>query len=191
MMDEILLALTPVADTFDTLSIPFFIGGSVAAASYDVKRATNDIDLIADVREEHAQPLDTRLSADYYADAQMIRDAVRRKASFNFIHFGTGLKVDVFLLKNTPYMQMQMQRRMPGVLVPGGRAFPFASPEDTILAKLDWYRIGGEISDRQWNDITLLLDAKRGALDLAYMRQWAQQLGLTALLDRAFTATSM
>ncbi len=188
---QILSALTPVGDAFDALGIPYFIGGSVAAASYDVKRATNDIDLIADVREEHAQPLDDRLSANYYADAYMIRDAVRRKTSFNFIHFDTGLKVDVFLLKNTPFMQSQMQRRRLNEIFPGGRAFPVASPEDVILAKLDWYRIGGEVSDRQWTDITNLLDVRRGTLDLDYMRHWAAQLTLTDLLERAFTATGM
>lgn len=26
------------------------------------------------------------------------------------------------------------------------------SPEDTILAKLEWSRMSGEVSDRQWRD---------------------------------------
>jgi hypothetical protein len=26
----------------------------------------------------------------------------------------------------------------------------FASPKDTIIAKLEWYRMGGEVSERQW-----------------------------------------
>jgi len=169
MLEEIDRALVPVADAFDALSIPYFVGGSVALSFYSALRATNDIDLIADVRFEHAVPLEVRLRGAYYADAQMIRQATARLSSFNFIHFETNLKIDVFLLKNTPYMQQQMQRRQISTpLVPGGRTFPIASAEDTVLAKLDWYRIGGEMSDRQWNDIKAHLPQgrlpKRGIL---------------------------
>ncbi len=186
MRDTIVEALTPVADAFDALSIPYFIGGSVAALFYQVERATNDIDLIAEVRPEHATPLEARLGNDYYADAQMIRQAVMRRSSFNFIHFATGLKIDVFLLKDTPFMHQQMQRRrLSQSIVPGGRAFPVASAEDTILAKLDWYRIGGGTSERQWTDIKNLLLSQDDALDYVYMVQWARQTGVGDLLSRA------
>ena len=83
---------------------------------YGTDRITNDIDLVADVREEHAAPLEARLGNDYYADAQMIRQAVQRRSSFNFISFDNGLKVDVFTLKPQPFMQEQMRRRRQGPL---------------------------------------------------------------------------
>ena len=39
------------------------------------------------------------------------------------------------------------------MLLEGTRPFNIASPEGAILNKLEWYRMGGEVSDRQWNDI--------------------------------------
>lgn len=185
MKDLILEALSPVADALDALSIPFYIGGSVATIFYNMDRATNDIDLLADMRVEHAIPLESRLIDAYYVDAAMIRQAVARHISFNVIHFGTGLKVDIFTLKAAPYPQEQMRRRIMAPLVSGGRLFPVAAAEDTILAKLDWYRIGGEMSDRQWNDIKGLLRNKDEDLDYLYMVQWAKQIGVSDLLSRA------
>jgi hypothetical protein len=63
------------------------------------------------------------------------------------------------------------------MLIQGTRVFYVASPEDTILHKLEWYRIGNEISDRQWNDILGVLKVRGKTLDLTYLRQWASQLG--------------
>ena len=63
--------------------------------------------------------------------------------------------------------------------------FFVASPEDTILAKLEWYRLGDEISDRQWRDILGVLAVQGDRLDLAYMRQWAATLDVSDLLERA------
>ena len=57
----------------------------------------NDVDVIANLREEHASRLRAELEADYYVDEESIRDAVRHRSSFNLAHFGTGLKEDVFV----------------------------------------------------------------------------------------------
>ncbi|MBA3826365.1 MAG: hypothetical protein H0X24_21000 [Ktedonobacterales bacterium] len=111
MIDRIIQALESITMVFDTLSIPYYIGGSVSAYQYGYQRATNDIDIIADIQEAQAYPLAMQLGNDYYADAEMIRDAIRRRSSCNFIHLSTGLKVDIFLLKDTPYTYEQMRRR--------------------------------------------------------------------------------
>ncbi len=60
-----------------------------------------------------------------------------------------------------------------------------ASPEDTILSKLEWYRMGGEVSDRQWRDILGVLKTRSGELDLGYLRTWAGELKVADLLERA------
>jgi hypothetical protein len=62
----------------------------------------------------------------------------------------------------------------------------FASAEDTVLAKLEWYRKGGCVSDRQWRDLLGVLKVQSAALDKSYMREWANTLGVTDLLSRAF-----
>jgi len=56
--------------------------------------------------------------------------------------------------------------------------------KDTVLAKLEWFRLGGESSERQWWDIVGVLKVTVGA-DRTYLRRWARRLGVTDLLERA------
>jgi len=60
----------------------------------------------------------------------------------------------------------------------------FASPEDTVIAKLEWYRAGAEVSDRQWNDISGVIKMQGANLNLEYMQERAKELGVSDLLDR-------
>ncbi len=186
MMPMIIAALEPITEVFDNLGIPYYVGGSVSAMEHGHIRYTQDIDLVADIKEVQAHPLAIRLRNDYYADGEMIRDAARRRTSCNFIHFGTNLKVDVFLLRDAPYPQEQMRRRQLARF-DDTHQYPIASLEDTILAKVDWYHLGGEVSDRQWNDLHALITRHADTLDLAYLFHWAAEIGLAELLDRALT----
>ena len=65
------------------------------------------------------------------------------------------------------------------------RKFSLASAEDVILNKIEWHAQGGRVSDRQWNDVLGVMKVQRDSLDLAYLRRWANQLGLSNLLDQA------
>jgi len=150
-----------------------------------VARATLDVDLVADLDESHAEPLAGALEGRFYVDAAAVREAIRHRRSFNVIHLETMFKVDVFVSHRTPYAREQFGRRAAEV-VSGEppRAACFASRKDIVLAKLEWYRMGG-VSDRPWQDILGVLRAHGHHLDWAYLRQWALQLGADALLTRA------
>ena len=65
-----------------------FISGAV----HGVIRATMDADIVADLRLEHITPLVNSLGDAFYADAESARQAIRRRASFNFIHLETMFK---------------------------------------------------------------------------------------------------
>ncbi|HUR27354.1 MAG TPA: hypothetical protein VM509_04155 [Planctomycetota bacterium] len=121
----------------------------------------------------------------------MIRDAAMRGASFNVIHLATMFKVDIFVATRDPMTQEEMLRREEHRLSNDdeARAF-FASAEDTVLQKLDWYRKGGEISERQWKDIIGVLRMQGSAVDVEYMKKWAAHLRVSDLLDRAITDSS-
>lgn len=54
-----------------------------------------------------------------------------------------------------------------------------------MLRKLEWYRDGGEVSDRQWADVLGILRLRSTELDRAYLDRWAPQLGVSDLLARA------
>ncbi|MCP4679802.1 MAG: hypothetical protein GY854_30785 [Deltaproteobacteria bacterium] len=117
----------------------------------------------------------------------MVADAIGRRGSFNVIHLATMIKIDVFVLKTREYDKLAFERMIPDTLEEGenARSFFLASPEDTILHKLEWYRAGGEVADRQWRDVLGVLKVQAKALDMDYMRHWAYKIDVDDLLDRA------
>lgn len=116
----------------------------------------------------------------------MIAGALQSGVSFNMIHKETMFKVDIFPLKNRPFDLSKLERRLAYELASElTRKAYIASPEDNILSKLEWYRLGGEISDRQWNDVLNVLKVQGANIDTAYLEKWAQKLGLFDLLVQA------
>jgi hypothetical protein len=186
-------ALEPVIDAFEALGISYHIGGSVASSAYGIARATLDVDIVADLREQHVRDLVGRLQGQYYIDEERVREAVRHRSSFNAIHLESMLKVDVFVLKGRPYDQIAFSRARKDTIEESEnlRQFFLASPEDLILNKLEWYRQGGEVSERQWNDVVGVLKVQQQALDFKYLQHWAAELGLTALLRRALCESAL
>jgi hypothetical protein len=143
-----------VVDALESLGVRCFIDGSLASSVHGVVRTTMDVDLVADLSTKHVEPLVRRLGDAFYADDAIIRDAIRHDDSSSVIHLGTMFKVDVFVRSRRPFDRVQFERRVLQTLAgEPERAVYVASAEDTILAKLEWYRMGGEISDRQWTDV--------------------------------------
>ncbi len=187
MISDVLSSMIPVVEAFEQLGVVYYVGGSVAALAHGIYRATADVDIVADVRMEHVRPLVTLLQGRYYIDADMIRDAIRHRSEFNMLHLQTMFKVDIFLPKSRLFDQ-QVLRRVQQQPLPdeeNTRLFYLESPEDVILTKLEWYNMGGGVSDRHWNDILGVLKVQGNALDFAYLRHWAKELGVTEQLARA------
>jgi hypothetical protein len=188
MKDPLIIrALGPVIDALDALGIPYQIVGSVASSAYGIARSTLDVDLTADMSDRQVRPLFERLQSAYYIDEDRIRDAAERRSSFNAIHLESMVKIDVFIVKSEAYDQAAFARRRTENLGEDmtPRLLSIASPEDVILYKLDWYRAGGCISERQWNDVLGVLKVQHVSLDIEYMHKWAAALNLTDLLLRA------
>lgn len=183
----ILQALAPVVQAFQKLGISYHIGGSVASSAYGIARATLDVDLVADLSEHRIEPLVQCLQELYYIDEDRVRDAVRRRSSFNIIHLASMIKVDVFVLKSRPYDRIAFSRARIEHIdeAKPDQGYRIASPEDVILSKLDWFRQGEGVSERQWNDILGVLKVQRDSLDMQYLWQWAAELELSDLLQRA------
>ncbi len=173
----------------DRLDIPYLVSGSVASSVHGVARATRDIDVLVDIRANQVDPLASALSGHFYADANMMREAVLAKRSFNLIHYATAYKFDLFPAPSDAYTQAQFNRRQTGRFPVDNEEvrFQVASPEDSILSKLVWYRSGAEVSDQQWRDVLGVVHVQRDRLDLEYLRKWAPQLGVGDLLDRALS----
>jgi hypothetical protein len=184
-------ALEPLVRVFDDLGIGYSVVGSVASSAHGVPRTTLDVDLVADLPERLVQPLVAAITADYYVDEDAAIDAVRRRSMFNAIHTSTVIKVDVYVLSDRPFDRESFARRAPTRLDPDDdRTFPADTAEDVILHKLEWYRAGGEASERQWNDLVTVMRVQGPALDRAYVDRWASTLGLDDLLARAYRDAS-
>lgn len=171
----------------DKLEIPYSVGGSVASSAHGVPRMTMDVDLVADLRQEQVADLAALLQPEFYADAITIADALTRGRAFNVIHIGSAYKFDLFPLRKDEYSRTEFARRkFTGIrsLGPEPIECAVATPEDTILRKLEWYRAGGETSERQWNDVRGVLKVSGERLDLVYLRHWAKYLKVDDLLER-------
>ena len=178
-----------LAAVFVELEVEYLVGGSVASSVHGVPRATNDVDLVARLAGRHVDAFVAALRSDFYVDADMIHDAIRRRASFNVVHLATMLKADVFVFDGSAQAQAELSRKQAIEVVVGEPAVWFSSPEDIVLQKLAWYRKGNEVSERQWTDVLGVLQVSGPRLDLAYLNYWAAQLGLTSLLERAWAMT--
>lgn len=175
-----------LAQSLEKLCIVYWIGGSLASSIYGLPRSTQDIDLVAELKEEHVNDLVAALENDYYIDSQAVRRAVRSHRSFNVIHLDTMYKADIFVLGTDAYSQVEKQRRKLELLGKGPEApaVYFCSAEDIVLQKLRWFRKGGGTSERQLEDVQNVLKVQANTLDYRYLRHWATELGVTELLNR-------
>lgn len=174
-----------VTDVLERMGISYAVGGSMSSSVHGIMRSTMDVDIVADLQLQHIPAFVTALSKEFYADDEMIRDAIEHHSSFNLIHLETAYKVDVFIPKQRVFDQLQLQRRMPSLIMTNpDRTVYVTSPEDIILSKLEWYRMGGEVSERQWRDILGVMKTRSGQLDLAYLRKLAKMLKVDDLFER-------
>ncbi len=179
--------LRQIIAALDRCAIPYAVGGSVASSYHGSPRATNDVDLLAELLPAQAQVFAQELGPDFYADPDMIRDALFNGRSFNVIHLKTTYKFDFFPVAGDPFGAGQVARRVAvhSDLLGEPLDFAIASAEDIILAKLAWFRKGGCVSARQWNDVLGVVRIQGGRLDRAYLDEWAARLGVLELLDEA------
>ncbi len=183
---DFLAALTPVADCFEALGVRYYVTGSLASSAHGIARASLDVDLVAELESGHVESFVRCLGSGYYLPHDHIRAAVNERRSFNLIHLATMFKVDVFVARRRPFDAQAVDRARPQAFDASAdaRKVPVATAEDTVLAKLEWFRRGGETSERQWWDIVGVLKVARDG-DRVHLRLWADALGVADLLERA------
>jgi hypothetical protein len=175
-----------VAEVLEKMGIPYCVCGSLASSLLGEWRSTRDVDLLADIKGKQVRPLSEALQSDFYAEEHSMIQAVKLRRSFNVIHSETLYKVDLFVSKGTEFEKKQLERRQLRSVNPEDQKTAyFATPEDTILAKLAWYRLGNEISDQQWRDVMGVVKLQRGKLDLEYLRHWSAELNVSDLFADA------
>lgn len=187
MLDDPIQVILLVVACMGKLNIPYLISGSLASSIYGIARATRDVDIVADMKEKDIKNFKENLKDEFYVDEEMIKEAIQHRSSFNIIHLESMFKIDVFILKLDTFSIEEFKRRKKVVinLSPEKTAY-IATPEDTILSKLEWFRQGGGISDTQWGDVAGILKVQKSHLDIEYLQHWAHKLHLIDLLKKSF-----
>jgi hypothetical protein len=178
------------ARLLEDLGIRYVVVGSFASSARGQPRATIDADIVAEVTRAHAHILAERLAGEYYADEDAIRHAVLEHGMFNAIHLESMFKVDVYVSSPGGFDQEQLLRRLPEHVKPDSTDPVYvATAEDTVLAKLVWFRKGAGVSEKQWFDVLGVLGIQKGQLDIGYLSKWAAILGVSDLLEKAISET--
>ena len=140
-------------------------------------RFTDDIDIVVELKSEKIDRLARDLlqvSKASYADANMMRDALRHRGEFNFIDGASGVKVDFWVSKEDEFNRNRFARKVMKKIL--GKDISFISPEDLILAKLRWQQISP--SSKQLEDVESIFKISGEKLDRKYLAQWAEKLGV-------------
>lgn len=178
-----------VIATLERLRLRYFVTGSTATIFFGEPRFTNDIDLVVDLPAERIGELCAAFPADaFYLEEESVRRAVRNRGQFNIIHPASGLKVDMVVPAENAFNRSRFARTRRVRPAPDYDA-AFASPEDVILKKMEYYREGG--SDKHLRDIAGVLKISGGQLDRPYIDEWSDRLGLAEIWARIRAATDL
>lgn len=165
-----------VGRTFERLSIPYLVTGSVATITYGEPRFTNDIDVVVRLGHGQVEALCSAFPEDeYYVSADAVREAVKRKSQFNILYPRTGLKVDVIVADESDFNVARFSRIRRLETAPKVE-ISFASPEDVIIKKLHFYREGG--SEKRLRDIAGVVKVVGEGLDRPYIEHWVRVMEL-------------
>lgn len=181
--------LRKLANELEKLGITYLVTGSMATIAYGEPRFTNDIDVVVDLKANDVSAFcDAFPNPDFYLPRDYVADSVRRQFQFNILHPASGLKIDVMIPSNSEFDRSRLQRGMRLGEDTGSPAW-FASPEDVIIKKLEYFREGG--SEKHVRDILGVLRIQAEKIDRDYITKWVVQLGLTEQWDMMLERLAM
>jgi hypothetical protein len=170
--------LRRLTETLEQLKVPYAVTGSMASSAYGDPRLTNDIDVVADLQSRHVAGFCAAFpEPDFYCPPSFVSDAVNRRFQFNVLHPESGYKIDVMVAGQSEFDQLRLRRAVR--VHSGPNLVPlFASPEDVILKKLEYFKEGG--SEKHIRDILGVLKTQGERIDRTYIAEWAARLAVTS-----------
>lgn len=173
--------LIEIASFLNTHAVPYLLTGAWSVIYYGRPRASHDIDFVLDVRPNDTQRLLTalkKLPLEFSFQEKSVKEAIKKRGMFNILHLPTYLKLDFWMLTDSPFDRSRFARRQ-GLEILGQKMY-LATAEDTILQKLRWYAITP--SEKSLIDAAFVYQIQKPNLDTQYLDHWAQQLKVTTNL---------
>jgi hypothetical protein len=112
-VDDVLDIALLVSEILERLGVAHMVAGSLASSLHGIPRATQNIDLVADLSEKQIEPLVDALADAFYVDAGAVREAVRDGTRFNAIHLDTVFKVDIYMPTRGRRGRIELDRARP------------------------------------------------------------------------------
>jgi hypothetical protein len=180
-----LAAAWRVTEVFNRIGARYSIGGSIASSFAGEPRSTLDVDIVVALTSAQAEIVAGALHDEFYLDRDRLQHAVVTRGSVNLIHIESATKIDLFVAGGTPLDESLLRRRRAEIVGDPPHEIFVHTPEDILLQKLRWFRLGGEISERQWRDVLGIVQVQGARLDRAYLDEGASTLRVVDLLNRA------
>ena len=183
--DDLLDALMPVVEALQTLKIRHYVGGSIASSFHGATRSTMDVDLVTEFDEASVSKFVGCFGDEFYLSEAAIQEAVKRQSCFNLIHLPSSFKVDIFVSRRRAF-DVESMNRSTLERLGDGRSIEvrIATAEDTIISKLELFRLTNETSERQWDDVCRLIKLLGTHADVSYLHRAAESVGVGDLLQR-------
>ena len=167
-----------VAGRLESLGLEYYITGSTASMLYGEVRFTQDVDIVVEIPAWKIKELCALFPDDgFYLSEEAAWQAVEMGGQFNIISKESTFKADIITFRDKPFDNSRLARRRRVEMAPGLSAY-FASPEDVILKKLEYHRMGG--SDKHLRDIAGIVKISGEKLDRRYLDDWALRIGVAA-----------
>jgi len=174
--EDIVLA---VIDALERTQVPYMVVGSLSSNLYGIPRSTKDADVVAQLDPNSIQALMKELGPQFRLDPQLSFETVTATTRYIIDTPERGFRIELFCLSQDPHDRMRFARRRRIVI--SGRPASAPSPEDVIITKLQWSKLGKRTKDV--DDARNVIAVQRDALDWDYIHGWCDQHGTRALLD--------
>jgi len=155
--------------------IPYHLTGGVVASHYGETRNTQDVDIVIDFSKcKNRNALFADLKSELYVDRQAFDEAIQTNSMFQVLDIESVLRADIYVKS----VLSKFPQNVSWVNLAGDFLLPICSPEDSILSKLVWIKMG---SDRSRKDVIAMLRVQQN-LDLEYLEKTAEELEVAGLL---------
>ncbi|HSW96366.1 MAG TPA: hypothetical protein VLF89_00920 [Candidatus Saccharimonadales bacterium] len=99
--------LKNITSFLNKIHIQYMVTGSVSVIRYGRQRTSHDIDFIIEAKESDSKRVQEAFQSlprkEFVVDPLYIVEAVHSASQFNVFHLPTSLKLDFWLLQDTPF----------------------------------------------------------------------------------------